>query len=375
VGRGVLRIRQGRIDEAIDDLRAAIALRPNQHHAYVNLAQAYQKQERLHEAVTLLDEAIRQEPSLAPLYRERARIHRQRGDTMAALRDLEQAIRLEPAGRQPWVLAVDYTERGKILQAEGNYEEAVESYDAALTTRPDHATVHARRAEALLRLAEADTDGGRQRARYEEAVRSLGLYLRLGRPEAAIYRARGLARAKLGDYGGAADDYTRALGIEPDAATQAARGWIYLVAFEAPVLALRDFEEAIRLEPDRGDPYNGRGNARLWLGRDPEAAVADAETALRLGPTEPRLLFNAARVFALAVGAIDVRSPDREPRAGTRARYQARALQLLHQALETGPPQQRASFWESIASDSALNPIRQCRGFVQLAAENTRPTD
>ena len=47
VNRGVMRIRRGRHEAAADDFLAAIALKPDQFQAYINLAQAYQNLERL----------------------------------------------------------------------------------------------------------------------------------------------------------------------------------------------------------------------------------------------------------------------------------------------------------------------------------------
>ena len=70
----------------------------------------------------------------------------------------------------------------------------------------------------------------------------------------------------------------------------ARRGRLYLNS-DAPKLALRDFEEAINLDPSSrssADAYLGRGLARASLGLYREA-VADASRALRLGePTDRR---------------------------------------------------------------------------------------
>jgi hypothetical protein len=103
--------------------------------------------------------------------------------------------------------------------------------------------------------------------------------------------------------------------------------------------------------------------------------VADAGEAVRLGPRTPRLLYNAARVFALAVGAIDA-DPGQRGRAGQRLRYdcQERALSLLGEALAQTPAKERPEFWADYArADPALRAIRPSPGFAQLAAEYGRP--
>ena len=241
------------------------------------------------------------------------------------------------------------------------YKEAVAAYDAALSLQPAQAEVYRRQGEALLRLSE-----------YEKAERSFSQYLaRSRRPVADVYVRRGLTRAQQGNYQGAIEDYTQALALQPDSATHAYRGLVYLVR-EAPKMALDDFEKAIRLKPDNGDAYNGHGYALVKLGEIPRA-VADAEKALRCGPQTPRLLWNAARIFAQAGRlAVDSASGRRLP-APIRADYQDRALLLLRQALALTPAEQRASFWRNnIQPDPALNPIRSSPGFEQLAAEYFR---
>src|SRR5262249_56245231 len=87
------------------------------------------------------------------------------------------------------------------------------------------------------------------------------------------------------------------------ATLRTARGWCYL-ALEAWPLARRDFEEAVRLDPNSGDAHNGLGFARARLG-DHVGAARSARTALRLGPKTSRMLYNSARVFAQAVAAIE----------------------------------------------------------------------
>ena len=104
-------------------------------------------------------------------------------------------------------------------------------------------------------------------------------------------------------------------------------------------------------------------------------AVADAETALRLGPQSPRLLWNAARIYAQAAGKLDAAAAKRDRLAvALRSQYEQRAVQLLRQALDKAAPKQ-AAFWRDYigADKAALSPIRSSPAFAQLAAEYSRP--
>ncbi len=359
VNRGGMRLRQGKQQEAVRDLRQAIELEPKHYQAYINLGQAYRRQKKFDEAVRQLGLAIERAPGLASLYRERGRIYLEKPDLEKALHDFEQAVRLELP--ESTFLAIDHAERGRVLHRQGRYAEAVAAYDAALKVRPDYAVVHRLRGEALLKLDD-----------HQGAVAAFGHYLRLEKaaPAADVYRARGLARAKLGDYAGAMEDYTRALELEPDAAhMRTRRGWAYLLA--AQKLALRDFDAAVKLNPENGDAYNGRGYARVLLG-DYRAAVADADEALRRGPAGWEMSYNAACIYAQAVAraTADAARPDHQKLA---AGYTDRAVGLIRAALEQVPAARRAGLWRTvILTDAALEPVRGSPGFAKLGETYSR---
>ena len=120
-------------------------------------------------------------------------------------------------------------------------------------------------------------------------------------------------RARLSDYGGA-------IANRPgDPRLRNIRGWAYL-RFDSPKLALFDFEAALKIDPADPNAYSGRGTAIARLG-DHRAAVADARQVLALGKTNPRLTYEAARIYALAASARR-RRPRSERRVGPIARRQ-----------------------------------------------------
>ena len=151
------------------------------------------------------------------------------------------------------------------------------------------------------------------------------------------------------------------------------RGWAYLV-YDSPKLALADFEAAIKLDPASGDAYNGRGTAHVRLG-DYLGAVADAREALRLAKADPRVTYNAARIYALAasIAAADVGEKGRQARLLS-SRYQDTAVQLIREALEREAPEKRAAFWrDTIQPDPALKAIRRRLKFEELIATSKQP--
>ena len=156
--------------------------------------------------------------------------------------------------------------------------------------------------------------------RYDDVLASADAYIARGKPSANVFEIRGLAREARRDFAGAVADFNRALELTPDAEPPQRsrllnlRGWAYQYA-DAPRLALSDFEESLRLEPDQSDALGGRGLARIRLG-EWRPAVVDAEAAVQLAKTmnphtreerqaQTQALFNAARVYALAVEFAD----------------------------------------------------------------------
>jgi tetratricopeptide (TPR) repeat protein len=379
VNRGVVRIRQGKLDLAEDDLIRAIRLKPKQYPAYLNLAKVHEEKGEIREALAQIDNALKQGQGPALLYRARARLHLKRPDVAAALEDalrnLNEAITRGAAEATPPDLAAeDRKERGLVLARLDRLADAVEEYDAALALQPDLVVVHRLLAEALFQLS-----------RYQEAVDSLDTYLKQAsaalnaflkreEPVAAAYRLRALAKGKLGNAAAGLDDYSRSLDLEPDAPTYVLRGWLYLLHFHSPLLALPDFEEALQLDAKNADAWSGRGYARVQL-RQYREAVADADKARGLDPGNSRTLFNAACVYAQAAeGAEADRDLPTQSRLGQRSRFEEQAVELLRAALKAFPADGSKGFWQEVRGASALRAIRTNPGFLKLDREYAEPS-
>jgi lipoprotein NlpI len=349
--RGVMRYRRQQWEAAAADLREAIALEPGRYNAYASLAQALRKLGRRDEALEQMSRAIALEPGKAALYRGRALARLEGGDLPAdqtdqALHDLEESARLEPAGSR--YAAEDHVNRGRLLLGRAQPQEALAAADAALAIVPDSALAHVVRVGALL-----------QSERYDEVIDSCDVALDRGAATAELYRVRGLARAARNDFAGAIDDYTNALARHPEEPAEVLRnrGWshLYVSAFE---LAERDFNAVLQLASGDADALAGRGAARIHLGRVREA-IADAEESLRPGTPSPRLLYLAARTYAQASARALAEGGRRgRPATGDSLAYEARAAELLRQALERTPAERRSSMWRDVvAQDSPLRPL------------------
>ena len=78
----------------IQDLDAALKIKPDYADAYYNRAQAYAEQTDLQKAIADLTQAIRFNPNLAEAYGHRGMLHAETGDKSAALTDLQKAAEL-----------------------------------------------------------------------------------------------------------------------------------------------------------------------------------------------------------------------------------------------------------------------------------------
>jgi tetratricopeptide (TPR) repeat protein len=265
---------------------------------------------------------------------------------------METALRLV-AGRPALTAAPsqadDLLERGRILQRSGKPRAALRSYQAALRFAPEDPRAHRLCADVLMELGS-----------FEEALQALDRCLRQGSVDAVLYRTRGLIYTELGKHTRALEDYTRALELQADAATHAVRGWAYLLVHDAPRLALRDFEAALQLDPKLGEAHCGRGLAFVQLGQWSKG-VADANRALTLGPSSPRLNYNAARIFAQAAGQVET---------AQRRSYQDRSVQLLRQTLQQQSLTARTAFWHKVVkNDRAWKGLQQHPEFRQLVGD------
>ena len=306
VNRGLVRFQRGHLDQAAADYLEAIRIK-NDPNAHADLAFVYQKQGKIDEAIEQFSLAIALKPDWAALYRGRAELMQDRPDSTpehraSALADLKLAIQKEKDDKS--VLAMDHTNRGKLLYLDERFEDALDEARLALDVASDYLEAQVLQIQVLLKLR-----------RYDEVIRACDKAIDMGKKSAVLFELRGLARAARNDYAGAIQDYGRALEIRPeDARLLVHRGWAYLF-FDSPKPALVDFEAAVKLDPNDPDARNGRGMAHARLG-DHRAAVADAREALRLGKAAPLVTYNAARIYAVAASAAASDVARRAGRAG-----------------------------------------------------------
>lgn len=342
MNRGSLRFQQKRYDDALAEFTRAAELRPGQPEVLINLSLVERAKERDGEALALLTRALAADPRNRQAYRLRAELQQRLGDDAAAEKDYRAWLGLAEI---PAEQARALIEIGKLYQRAGTLTEAVRTYREAVDLDESNGTAWRLLAEALLARGETQE----AEAAFSEALTRLD-------PVGDLYRARGLTRASQGRYRDAINDYTRSLELEASPNILTRRGWAYLM--QARQLALADFDEAIRLNPESGDSYNGRGYARALLGQVDEA-TADAEEALKRGPKAFEIYFNAAAIYGQTVGVVarDAKLAD-DDRTKRLEFLTGRAIEILKDARILLGPDRAPLLKRALNGDEAFLPLQ-----------------
>jgi tetratricopeptide (TPR) repeat protein len=106
---------------------------------------------------------------------------------------------------------------------------------------------------------------------------------------------RGIARRLRGEFDLGIKDFSEAIRLEPTAAYLNHRGSIWFAKKEFDK-AIGDYDEAIRVDAKCASAFSNRGIA-WWYKREPEKAMRDFDEAIRLEPKDVNALTN--RGFAL----------------------------------------------------------------------------
>jgi serine/threonine protein kinase/Tfp pilus assembly protein PilF len=353
----------GRADEAAGDRAKAASTPPRGSRDYYLLGSSALAHGRREEAERLLLHAVSLDPKRFWARFALGLCHADLGRNLEAAGDFNVCTALEPQFAWP------HLNRGLALARAGRLDDAKIAYDRALEANPRFAEALVDRALAALELGDGASD-----------LRDLERAIELGRHEPPILAARAEALARLGrrdearreldaliaahpddpslrvargsfllaEPGRAAEaraDFERVLARDPSHA-RARLGLAYVLRATDPRAALGQLDRALDLDPSLADARQLRALVRGRLG-DP-AASADVDLLIQV-PT-PHRLYNAACALALLAKA----HPD--------PRTSARAVDLLHSALDAGLPP------DGLADDPDLTSLRDGDDFRALLA-------
>ncbi len=231
----------GRYQEAVVHLRAALALDPALYQAHCCLGSSYSQLARLEEAIAAYKQAIRLKPDDAEAHNNLGVAYGKLGRYEEAMAAYREAIRLKPDDPLArYNVGATYSDQGR-------WQEAIPAYKEAIRLKPDLAEAHHN-----LGVAYGHLD------RWREALEASKLAIRLRPDYAEAYCNLGAAYGSVGNH-------------------------------QQAVAALK---EAIRLKPDDAPAHCNLGVAYVHLG-DRSAALEEYRVLLNLDPAW------AAKLFAL----------------------------------------------------------------------------
>lgn len=190
----------------------------------------------------------------------------------------------------------EYYQRGIDYKKEKKYEKAIEEFNKALDVIPGFWLT-------FMQLGDAN----RELKQYEKAIHYYTEAIKKG-PDppfyVTIYQLRSISYAGLQRFQDAMSDITKAIELDPKRSdAYYKRGLYYLLEFDQPERALKDFDRAITLGEGSALIYNDRGTALKKLGRFQEAAESYS-TALKISPSYSRSLLNRGFAY-ICLGEYD----------------------------------------------------------------------
>ncbi|MGH7354046.1 MAG: tetratricopeptide repeat protein [Candidatus Rokuibacteriota bacterium] len=216
------------------------------------------------EAERLYRSILEQEPDHPHALHYLGVAHAQRGGYEEACRLIEQSL-----GRHRSAPA--YSHLGNALKGLSRLDEALASYDTAISLDPTYVEAPYNRGNAL-----------RELGRFDEALASYDQAIAIKPGYTPAHFARAALFKELERFEDALGSFDRATAIEPDRADAWNGRGNALMALGRPDEALASYDRAVAVSPDYAEAYSNRGNALLDLGRFDDALASYARaTAIR----------------------------------------------------------------------------------------------
>jgi tetratricopeptide (TPR) repeat protein len=176
--------------------------------------------------------------------------------------ELFDAVLAEDKSDVAWFL------RGIALHKSERYEEAIASYDRAISINPNDDKSWSLRGEALCKLE-----------KYEEAIASYERAIDFKPDDHQAWYNRGVTLSNLGRHEEAIASYGRAIDFKPDDHESWNNQGVTLSNLGRYEEAIASYERAIEFKPDYHEAWNNQGNALSNLGRY-EEAITSCERAI-----------------------------------------------------------------------------------------------
>jgi tetratricopeptide (TPR) repeat protein len=244
----------------------------NQSIVYFYRGVTYLFQGSFDRALADLNQAIKLDPTSAEAYANRVTVYLAKGDYSHALADANQAIKLKPD------LFMAHNNRGMIYLTTGNYDGAIADFSQTLKLLPADT------------LSAANNDADSNFSDQTQISTSIGSdgnaifsFLFNGLDDYLAYNNRGSAYLFKKDYDRAIADFNQAIKLQPDRINAYLNRAAAYLSKQDYDRALADVNRVIQLQPDFALAYVNRATVYL-LKQDYERGLEDLSQAIKLQP-------------------------------------------------------------------------------------------
>lgn len=269
-GQALFRLKE--YERAVADFTKAISLEPENPDAYFNRGLALSQQKKYDDAIEDFTEAIRLKPNYSTAFVNRGIAHAAKANQEKAMLDFNEAIRVDPTNPN------GYSERGQVHAKRLDLDRAIADYTEVILLDPR--TVLTSGGWCCSNAFAIATEDARLNTAFVRA-----------------YGNRGYAFHIQQKYDLAIKDYTQAIWLDPSDST-----WYYHRGNAHS--CKRDYDEAtenytsaINFNPKYAEAYSERGNA-FYHRHNYDKAVEDVIQAAVLGPSNPKFSCYAAWYLA-----------------------------------------------------------------------------
>jgi tetratricopeptide (TPR) repeat protein len=134
---------QGKLEEAVEAYKKALAVKPDYADAYYNIGVTVQEQGKLEEAIEAYNKVLAIQPDYDDAYYNMGNVLKKQGKLEEAIEAYTKELTTNPD------YAVAYYNIGIVRDDQGKLEEAIEAYTKALAIKPDYADAYLNASELL----------------------------------------------------------------------------------------------------------------------------------------------------------------------------------------------------------------------------------
>lgn len=271
---GIVWLKKGGLNKAIDNYNKAIELNPKLPTAYTGRGKAWSTKDELDKAIADYNKAIDIDPKYGKAYRERGFVWYKKGKLDKAIEDYNKAIYyldLTPTYYANRSHSIAYAGRGKAWEKMGELDKAIDDYNKAIKLNPKLSVAYAGRGKAW--FEKGDFDKAIDDLEKATDLYYKDAYLTLCR----AYLKRGNAWFKTGYLDKAIADYNQILYI-----SKKHPGAIHTLRKTFDKL-IKTYTKAIEINPKDSKAYCRRGS--VWDEKgEYDKATADYTKAIEIDP-------------------------------------------------------------------------------------------